>query len=443
MPKTRFRINIALGAALCLVATVAFASFSTNGWTWKHPVAPGEGAAGFVRLVVTPELFDGLEPDLCDLRILDPEGNLTPHLVRWDWTAPKTPEHPRRARLFNPTWVPRTHSRVTADFGAPFEKEYISVQLSGMNYCRRALVEGRHGTGPWEMLADGLWLVDIHGQGAYKLDRLRLPRNDFRYLRITVFNMPDDFERITITEVATEPAVAMPEAFPLPVQHMSSSIDEKTGDTVLEIDLGYRHLPLASIALQTDTPLFYRGIQIAGRNSLVSQHRRRTESGWVVTEQETPWQPVRSAVIYRMQEGGDTWLVNKAPLDGVQYRYLRVIIANGDNPPLNIGSVQVERYGADLIFMQEPGLQYILIGGNPEAKPARYDLEKAVPDLDIAALPEVVVGVREPLPQAKEKVPWTERHGWLLWAVLLLAAGILAVLVWANLHRMNIDGSEE
>ena len=48
-------------------------------------------------------------------------------------------------------------------------------------------------------MAENLWFFDVRLQGRkFTLDTLTFPRNNFRYLRLTVYNMTDDPRRITI-----------------------------------------------------------------------------------------------------------------------------------------------------------------------------------------------------------------------------------------------------
>ena len=88
---------------------------------------------------------------------------------------------------------------MTVDFGARGPRTRIDVETPGTDFRRRVSVEASQDGDAWEVLkkSDSLFsdrlrtrLVQQGGDG--------LPDNDFRYLRITVFNAPDDPERVDI-----------------------------------------------------------------------------------------------------------------------------------------------------------------------------------------------------------------------------------------------------
>jgi hypothetical protein len=119
------------------------------------------------------------------------------------------------------------------------------------------------------VVAEEVWLFDVSLPSQnFKVDTIKFPANNFRYLRLTVYNMTDDSRRITIETVksAFQRTELEKELEPVAVKQMVVSQDEKKNQSIIELDLGFRNLPVAGIQLETTTPYFYRGYELLGRN---------------------------------------------------------------------------------------------------------------------------------------------------------------------------------
>ena len=335
--------------------------------------------------------------------------------------------------------MPGKYASVTADFGGPAEKNSMKVTLSGQNYRRRALVEGSSDGHAWEAVAEEIWLFDVTLPGQrFRVDAIRFPVNDFRYLRLTVFNMPDDPRRITIEalQCAFQRTVMEKELKSLPVKQMGVSQDEKEKQTVLDLDLGSRNLPVASLRLEIATPYFYRGYELFGRNQSREKIPRKTETRWDTTEREVPWQSIHRGVFYRIQYQRKTGESVQVETIHAPYRYLQLRIFNGDNPPLKVEAVSVYWRETSLVFRAEAGHRYRLIGGNPRASEPNYDLARSIEGIDDFKLPVARLGLLTATPRKEQLSPWTERHTTLIWIILVLAVGTMLALVLRNLKKL-------
>ena len=109
-----------------------------------------------------------------------------------------------------------------------------------------------------------------------------------------------------------------------------------------------------------------------------------------------------------------------------RYRYLRVTIENGDDPPLQ--GVRTETYGPSFALMVE--------GGHASPLRLRYGADVSAPSYEYARLPiERPVAVLGPALLAPERLnpafelpgePFGERHRWLVQVALGLAACVVA-----------------
>ena len=420
-------------------ATSGNAAFDHSGWQWQRSI-PIEDFSGFVRLSIIPEILDQSQATLDDLRVLDSNNNLVPHVIHWGRVRESEHMEWLAARLLNETYIPEQHTRVTLDFQEMLEKNRIKVSLSETNYRRRALLEGSHDSQSWEVVAEDLWLFDVRLQGRkFKLDTLAFPRNNFRYLRLTVYNMPDDPRRITIESAKTAfyQVESKKELVGVPVQDTRISQNHKKKQSIIQLDLGFRNLPVVNVAFEFATPFFHRGYELTGRNQALKKVRRKTESGWKTEEQKVPWKKVSSGVLYRTRYKDKTSA--SLTLGGLKapYRYLQLRIFNADNPPLELTRAKVFRRDTSLVFQAMPRQNYRLIGGNAGVRPPDYDLAKAVRGVDDFNLPVVRSGPVAVLsPPAEKVLPWSERHAGLILVVLAAAVGVMLVFIIKNLKGL-------
>lgn len=423
-------------AVWLMVAAMSPANaFETKGWQWKRPLELSE-AAEFAQIRIPPEVFDASQPSLNDLRVLDKSGNMARHAVLWGRAQDSEQLQWRGAKLINPTFEPDKFSRVVIDFGSVVEKNVVRVGLSGENYRRKVLVEGSSDSTTWERLVENLYLFDISLPGKqFKVNELALPTNNFRYLRLTVFNMPDDPRQIGIESVVTaKREIVAQQTTTLVARLVASREDTERKTSIREYDLGLRNLPVSALHFGVEDRFFHRGFDLAGRNSTTQTLRIRSESGTVKREAETPWSNAGSGVIYRMGEDRNVTENLRAEL-AAPYRYLRLTVYNGDNPMLRMGETSASLREVRVAFDAAAGRQFALIGGNPDASAPSFDIAQSVGDLERRVLPDAKLGKATALDAAKELAPWTERHAALIWIALIAGTICMLFLILSNLRH--------
>lgn len=428
-------------SALATIGAAETAVFDDAHWTWTAPIKIQSDQEGFVRLAVTPEMFDQSQASLNDLRVVDDTGVLVPHIVHWARVTAAERTEWRSVQLLNPTFEPSGYARVTLDFGEPVRKNRVKINQSGENFRRRLLIDGSADNLTFETVLEEGYLFDISLPGAekYSVDTVAFQVNDFRYLRLTVYTMADDPRRIQITSAAAALIETLPGIEPQPVPTVSGtlSFDSEKKESIYAVDVGYRNLPVVRAIVSASDAYFHRGFELRGRNSPTVRVQLKTETGWDMVEREAPWNPIARGVIYRIQE--EDRMHEHVVLEGFNapYRYFQLRISEGDNPPLAIEDVKMFRNSADVVFKAQPGHTYALVGGNPEAQAPSYDLAQTIKDLGERSLPAAVVGAVTPLSHAPRLEPWTERHRVVIWLALLLAVGVMLCLILSNLRRIR------
>ena len=162
------------------------------------------------------------------------------------------------------------------------------------------------------------YLFDISLPGKqFKVERWRFPENNFRYLRVTVFNMPDDPRRVEImsAESALERKVAAKELVPVEATLTASRIDDKQKASIHEWDLRSRNLPVAVASFDIEDAFFDRAFELYGRNATTETVTVRIEGGAEQREAEAPWVAVGSGVLSQDTGAGQDAGVPEGGLD--------------------------------------------------------------------------------------------------------------------------------
>lgn len=420
--------------ALVFLVVTLVAAFDPTGYGWVSFVDVGDDS-GFVRLVLSPDVLDGASPDLNDLRLQDERSELVPYVLRVERWEDVARTVWRNVELINETFAPSEYARVTLDFGVGAQRRnQIRVSLGGENYRRKAMVEASDNGETWEMVVQEQWLFLIRQpDGEFELDVINFPSNDQQYLRLTVYNMPDDPDHIQIQKVEAALTETLPKAelTEVPVVAMTGPVREKhTNYNAYGMDLGYRNLPVAQIELDVYDDYFYRGYELWGRNAETEEVVRPYESGSRKITQDVPWRLVNRGILYRVKDSENMEEKTSIVSVSAPYRYLELRTFDGDNPPLQLHGAMVLRRDVSLVFKAQAGAKYWLWFGNPSATAPNFDLARAVPELRDNELPVVCASKPSQVADEPQMLPWTERNRVLIWGLLLLVvAAVLTVIL--------------
>lgn len=431
-------------ALLCATAiSGAWAGNDLSKWQWSRSV-DAQGETGFVRLKLTDEILDQSNVALTDLRVINESNDFVPHLIHWGRIGTTEQKETRAAKLINATFQEKSFSRVTLDFSEQVEKNRVRVVTSGENYRRRVLVEASTDTLSWETLAENLYVFDVPGKSrSMRLDSLELPSNNFRYLRLTVYNMPDDPRRIEILSADSERVTRSEKSdyVDVPAQIVSRKLDPETRESIIQLDCGARNLPIDQLSFQISDPYFYRGFRLLGRNSTTETVTMQAESGNASRVRDTPWMDVQSGVLYRIKENEKTSEHLRIERAEAPFRFLQMCITNGDNPPLQVERISAMRRDVSVIFAAKAEAKFRLIGGNAEAGAPNYDLADSVRGLSLDKLPLASVGAVTVIAGAVPLGPWSERHAILMWAGLAIIVAGMLILILRGMRQVAAPAS--
>lgn len=361
-------------------ATTSFAAIVPTEWPQRQALTIA--APGLVKITLPAATFDGAQPDLADLRIIDAAGGEVPYLL--DNNLPGRALEPSRAgapQSFQATTKGDTTQLLCAT-GTKALLESIELETSVPFFLKAALVEISADGTEWQSLGAA---VPVFRQFGAEQLRLALNRRSAAFVRVTLDDYRSRQVDFTGIKLRPAPASAAPPAL-APLGARLTRRDEFAGETVLTVTLDGRHVRLASLLLPANDPLFMRRVTVTIREM----------QGDVPDER-----PIGSGTIYRVAlEGAPVRTQLEVPLDFTPLtRELLVHIHNGDSPPLSIAGVQASQHPINLLFNATTPGPYFLLAGNLQATAPRYDLAAFAGEMLRAAARSVIPGEREAMPQ--------------------------------------------
>lgn len=238
-PSSMRRIISAAGLVAVIALAIAWNFLRTGPNQWRWISAFEVTSPGWVRLELPPEVLDGCNASLGDIKVISPTGEETKF-----WFDTRTLDGPVTDVV--PARVSRTPEGgteflLTISPGKPVTS--IDVPAPHDEYVLAAMVEARRGEGDWEMvLKDGLIYRRKWGGSQRSLRfapqvadeiRVTLGTNELNWQRTDrVWIKRDDIDR--------------------PLREISAEVlshEDGSNDTRYELDAGFRNLPVCGIRL--------------------------------------------------------------------------------------------------------------------------------------------------------------------------------------------------
>jgi hypothetical protein len=387
----------ALLAALVVTSTAGAATVDTAGFRYTRQLAASSG-----RVLLEPDgpLFAHSRPGFADLRILDAGGRQVP------WRRLPPPAEARRDRvpLLNRG---RQGGKAVAllDLGPVRHiHDRIELEVPDRDFVASAEVFGSDDRRRFVRLSE-TQIYDVGGARPARSTTALFPPTDLRYLQVRATGI----SAITGATVAFDPQ--QPQLRPADARTSTMQRDRST--TVL-LDLGYRNVPVDRIEIASATPRYDRPVSVAASNDGVAFH------------------PAAAGRVTRFA----TVSLGAVPI-ATRARYLRVTIANGDDPPLR--ALAVRPLSAPRTLLLEHGFRapYRLLYGDRTLRAPRYDFASIPPsELGARAARPGRLGAERENPDfepPEDTRSFARRHPGVVQAALVLAAlavagaGVLAL----------------
>jgi hypothetical protein len=444
---TRTRILFTATALLLAGLVSSVFALELAEWKYRAEVTIEDGTGEYCKLILTPDVYDAARPDLGDIRLVDAHGEQVPYVL----VKPKDTMEERKYELtvINRSTNVDMAAMVTLDFGKKEVKNSIEVMTRGNNFRRTVKVEGSSDNIEFFTLVERAYIFAVTYDRRF--EQVDLPKNDYRYLRITVWPLATEEKSPVIDEVrAFKIEKSFAERHPVEIALIEHSEDEKSNSSIYVYDLVYRRLPVSEIEFDVADDSFYRYVTIEGRDAETRKVKVYSEDNRQRTKTvEVKWERIISSTIYRYTEANGQKrerLVLRIPSGRRVHRYLKITIRNYDDRPVVIKSASAQMIAHKIVFTNMDNVSPTLYVGSESARTPRYDLGQRLSNpLQVKAMAATLSAIADnPLfGQVEEKpVAWTEKHRVLLLIIMVVMALVLGGFILKSFKSIQSEQVE-
>jgi hypothetical protein len=373
-------------ASLLLVPIAAAAAPDRTGFRYTRALGAQPGP-----VLIEPDgpLYAHSRAGFADLRILDAGGRQVP------WRPLPALGEPRQTRVPLLNRGRQGGAAVALIDLGPDRRIHDRVELDvpDRRFVGSVVVLGSDDRRTFTRLSE-TQIYDVSGARSARSTTALFPPSDHRYLQLRATGV----STIAGATVAYDPTAPLPR--PVPAE---SVVRQRGAVTVVELDLGFPNVPVDQLELESTTERFDRPVTISAAN---------TPAGFGI---------VGGGQLTRFQSVSFTSVPVRA-----RARYLRIEIANGDDPPL--AGLRVSALAEPRTLLVAPGFRppYRLLYGDPALRPPSYDFA-AVPPAELALRRARAgrLGAEAPNPEYKPPADtrsFAKRHPEVVQAALALAA---------------------
>ncbi len=390
MMRTSLRI-----LAVCFIATASISYFKYE--RQLQPIQSG----GQHYIVLDESIWPHARPDLEDLRIYSAQKEI-PYMLTIE-RGGSAIEQKKISVLQPGTLDGRTQFLLDMSDNSRYDR--VELKLRTKNFVAHAHVEGSddpHGMS-WSNLGTTT-LYDLSDEKLGHNSTLQIPVTTYKYLRVWIDNSvkPSDVQSASAGMNLEERAVW---------RDLNSQPEhtQQGHDTVFLVSVP-KNVPLERVLLSIDPSQanFRRDIEIQSDNGIwfgsgeISRIHLNRNGQRIDVEQ--PWLDV----------GG----TGPGPF--------KIIVHNGDDPPLKITGVHLQQYERRVYFDSDPGVSVSLYYGDDKLGAPIYDYAKLF-QRDASADPVQLSPEEQNAAYSgrPDDRPWSERHPAVLWVTILAAVMIL------------------
>jgi hypothetical protein len=396
---------LSLIAASCLLR----ADFDVQQWQFRRPIQVKEATA-VSEFAADTSVYRDSRAQLRDLRIIH-AGSETPY--RLQVMSGSHSEVELRPTMLNKVAVPHIGVQAVLDLNGHSQHNRLRIVTGQKNFKEVVRVETSDNGQDWAIVQRDAIIFDISREDRDVSDlTVEYPVSTRRYLRLTIpgWNDPTYLQSAWLTYREDANAVRDVIAALMPVVNE----DSKAKTTSLLVDIGFEGLPYDRLEVSMGSGMFFRNVEV------------------FVSNDGKQWSFASSGVILRTAERVQLTI----QISEEWSRYVKLVIFNGDDPPLSAGRMILSGLRRVIQFPSTAAGPYWLYSGNAAAKEPSYDFARIAPTTSNARV--AVLGKPESNPQYQgPALPWTDRHSLFLNAVLAGAVAVMGYITWRFLVKLK------
>lgn len=360
-------------------------------------------------IVIDPEIWNHSRRDLADLRLYDGETQV-PYVLRQQGSRVSKVE--QEAKVLNLGRV-GDHTEFDLDVKGASEYDRVRLQLDAKDFINSVLIFGRNDlTGSSRTQLGPSTLYDFSREKLGSNFILSLPPSSFLYLHIQLAPgiRPEQVKGATVFNLQEQKASR------IQVGTCGAPVQEHK-QTLIRCDVPSR-VPLDRVqfSVAPGQVNFRRSVTIANTDAdqIASgdiNRIRLTRGGQAVTSEDLA-----------------------VDLSAPHQDHLTITIDNGDDPPLQMSSVQPLATERRIYFDPGGKNSFKLYYGDEKLEPPVYDYAKFFQENSSAVAAQLGPGMHNPAYRGRpDDRPWSERHPAVLWVAMLLAIAVLAVTAFRSM----------
>ncbi|HEY0731290.1 MAG TPA: hypothetical protein VGD33_02630 [Chitinophagaceae bacterium] len=359
--------------------------------------------AGFYSISPAPAFTKYSKADLSDIRIVDEDNKQVPFI--WQPFSQTV----NTSSFFEvPILLNRTDTAVTTlqfDLANTDGTDQLQLTIANTAVMRSASLSGSNDRNNWYIISENLLLASSAKDSTDQfLQTISFPYSKYQYLKLQIYNAKSDPVHIIKAGIHIDSTYTSG----LPY-HSNPSTSFKQTDTIREsilfISNPESHLT-ERFAFRISGSRFYK------RDGYVYDNENRLLATFQVSSDRAS-------------------TVNFTPNKSKQFR---VVIENGDNPPLHFDAIRAEQLSRQMIAYLQPGKQYSLLTGDSNVVAASYDLAHFTDSIP-ANLP--VLTHAEVIPNEAVEVRTASYKDFWIWPFIIIMILLLGYLSFRLVHDMK------
>lgn len=362
-------------------------------------------------LVLDEEIWAHARPDLADLRLYDGDVQVQ-YALSEQYGGVSTEQ--QEGKILNPGSI-AGHTEFDIDIGAITEYDRVHLRIDAKDFVATASVAGLNalGQGPTTELGSST-LYDFTREALGSNSMLKMPPSGFRYLHVKLSPgiRPQQVKGASVSNLHEKQAGWTNVGSCAPPE-------QKPRSTVITCDLPDK-VPLHRILFQVASTQvnFRRAVSVVDAKGLQVgsgdiSRVRIDRAGMLVTSEDLAVSVFAKPV-----------------------RRLTLTVDNGDNPPLQLTSVQPLSVERRVYFDPQGKTTLKLYYGDEKLSAPVYDYARFFHLDESAARGLLSPGAHNNVYTGRpDERPWSDRHPAVLWAAMLLALAALAAVAIRGLKQ--------
>ena len=367
----------------CLLAAgfvVALAQPPLTPANFRHhaELADALQAGALYQLPLPAEFLRASAAGLADVRLYGPDGREVPYAIVPHRLPPDAVPSCALKLVEYDQAGPAATLTVDVPESCPNVAE-VTLDVSDRDFKKQVTVEAGDDKKTWQPVAEDV-IYDFSSQVDLRRTTLKFPATGARYLRLTLRDVPPEGDNTNLTlslksegldltynrlqgkklSIQSVRGVAAPLAgqqtlYDRQVFTGLAPERDKSGSTVIVLPAG---LPADFMLFDVTNPAYCRTVTVSG-----SDTGKDDSYSWLVSDR-----------IHAFPGAERDETQNRLELSADVTPFYKIVIENGDNPPLDVRSVTMEWVRRDLYFVAPvAGTGYALYTGHPKAARPVYD----------------------------------------------------------------------